>query len=122
MAERPPFEPDRAQAALLRASAAKDGLRFDAYLPPALAAWVLDEIIAGRLADPSEAVFLAIQDMRDLTCHPAAREALLKAVLTDAMDQANEGKTLSSEEVRANLERHKAERQEPPRWQRGDDV
>ena len=110
------FHPDVDQATALRDRAAKDGLRFEAYLPPTLAAWVLDEIIAGRLIDPSEAAFCAVKDRQALAQHPEARQALLKAVLDEALAHADAGSTVSGDEVWAKLAKRAAEGEEPPRW------
>lgn len=43
------------QAKALRETARKGGLKFEAYLPPWLAEWMLDMIERGVFTDPSEA-------------------------------------------------------------------
>ena len=42
------------QAQSIRDAASDGGLRFHAYLPPALALWLLDRIEDGMFIDPSE--------------------------------------------------------------------
>ncbi|MBV9860471.1 MAG: CopG family transcriptional regulator [Alphaproteobacteria bacterium] len=66
-----------AQARALREEARAGGLRFDAYLPPALAEWLLDRIERGVFADPSEAVFAIMDEHRDLERHADLRNQLL---------------------------------------------
>ena len=44
-----------ARARSLRKQAAEGGLRFEAYLPPQLAEWLLERIEKGVFLDPSEA-------------------------------------------------------------------
>jgi antitoxin ParD1/3/4 len=67
-----------AQARALREQAGKGGLRFEAYLPPDLAEWLLDLIERGMFADPSEAVFVIMGEHRDLEPHADLRHELLR--------------------------------------------
>ena len=67
-----------AQARALREQARKGGLRFDAYLPPSLAEWLLELIERGIFADPSEAVFVILGEHRDLEPHADLRREALK--------------------------------------------
>ena len=48
------------QAKRLRNQVAEGGLRFEAYLPPSLALWLLDRIEGQKYLDPSEAVFVIL--------------------------------------------------------------
>ena len=66
-----------AQAGLLRPQANTGGLRFEVYLPPSLADWLLDRIERGIFADPNEAVFSIIDEHRDLERHADLRNQLL---------------------------------------------
>jgi hypothetical protein len=50
-------ERDIAQAKALREQASEGGLRFEVFLPPGLAEWILDLVALGVFVDPSEAVF-----------------------------------------------------------------
>src|SRR3546814_2705682 len=76
----------RAQAESLREQARAGGLRFEAYLPPALADWLLEPIERGMFADPSEAVFAIVGNFRDLEPHRDLRDALLRRLLQAAVD------------------------------------
>ena len=76
-----------AQARALRAQAVvKGGLRFEAYLPPDLAEWLLDLVERGVFADPSEAVFAILGEHRDLEPHADLRDELLRRSCQSAMD------------------------------------
>ena len=66
-----------AQARALREQARKGGLRFEAYLPPGLADWLLDLIERGVFADPSDAVFIILGEHRDLEPHSDLRLEVL---------------------------------------------
>src|SRR6266853_4439904 len=83
MTEASPDAPDAylariAQARALREQAGKGGLRFEAYLPPGLAEWLLDLIERGVFADPSEAVFVLLSQHHDLESHADLRTELLR--------------------------------------------
>lgn len=60
---------ERAQAKALREQARAGGLRFEAYLPGSMADWLLAQIERGRFADPSEAVFLIVQNFIEMEPH-----------------------------------------------------
>jgi len=75
-----------AQAKALRQQAGKGGLRFEAYLPPDLAEWLLDLIERGVFADPSEAVFVILGEHRDLEPHADLRRELLSRSCQAAID------------------------------------
>jgi antitoxin ParD1/3/4 len=76
-----------AQAHALRAAAAAGGLRFEAYLPPRLAEWVLDFVERGVFADPSEAVFVILGEHNELEPHIDLREELLRRTVAAAIDE-----------------------------------
>jgi Arc/MetJ-type ribon-helix-helix transcriptional regulator len=108
---------DIAQARALREQARAGGLRFDAYLPPALADWLLDLIERGVFADPSEAVFVILGEHRDLEPHGELRRELLKRTLTIAADDPR--RAIPAEEVLDDLRRLSiASRPEPAIWRR----
>src|ERR1700693_5359487 len=94
---------DAAQAAALKDQASKGGLRFEAYLPSDLAAWVLDLVERGVFVDPGEAVFVILGEHRDLEPHIDLRRESLKRSLDAAMNDPRP--TLSLEEVRAGLKK-----------------
>ena len=67
---------ERAQAAALRDQARAGGLRFEAYLTKDQADWLLEQIERGRFADPSEAVFLTVQNFIEMEPHGDLRDEL----------------------------------------------
>jgi hypothetical protein len=106
-----------AQAKALKEQAGKGGLRFEAYLPPDLADWLLGLIERGMFADPSEAVFVILGEHRDLEPHTDLRRELLSRSLQTAIDDPRP--PLSGDE----LEKHVKELLDAPRseaavWQR----
>ena len=86
-----------AQGRALREQAGKGGLRFEAYLPPDLAEWLLDLIERGVFADPSEAVFVILGEHRDLEPHADLRHELLRRSCQAAIDDPHP--SLSDDEV-----------------------
>src|SRR3984893_4356331 len=95
-----------AQARALREQAGKGGLRFEAYLPPDLAEWLLDLIERGIFADPSAAVFVMLGEHRDLEPHDDLRHELLQRTVQAAIDDPRP--SLSVIEVKA-LSRERAD-------------
>src|SRR6266851_5814955 len=90
-----------AQAKALQEKAQKAGLRFEAYLPPDLAEWLLGLIERGVFADPSEAVFVIFGEHRDLEPHADLRRELLSRLSQAAMDDPRP--SLSGDEVEKRL-------------------
>src|SRR3546814_4244439 len=86
----------RAQAESLREQARAVGLRLEAYLPPALADWLLEPIERGMFADPSEAVFAIVGNFRDLEPPRVLRDALLRRLLQAAVGEDRKGTRLNS--------------------------
>ncbi len=91
-----------AQARALSEQAGKGGLRFEAYLPPDLAEWLLDLIERGVFADPSEAVFVIMGEHRDLEPHADLRRELLSRSCQAAMDDPRP--SLSGDEAEKHLQ------------------
>jgi hypothetical protein len=52
-------------AAALKAQADAGGLRFEPYLPPDMAVWLLGLIERGSFMDPSEAVFVMLGEQQE---------------------------------------------------------
>ena len=105
------------QARRIRDQAAKGGLRFEAYLPPSLALWLLDRIEQQRFLDPSEAVFVILGEHKELEPHADLRRELLKRSIEAAANDPRPG--ISSEEMKAELrEKRKAPLPEPARWEK----
>src|SRR3546814_19246166 len=92
-------------------------LRFEAYLPPALADWLLEPIERVMFADPSEAVFAIVGNFRDLEPHRDLRDALLRRLWQAAVDDPRPG--TPHEQVQAEMARRRVEpRAAPARWRR----
>ena len=116
-----PYPADKAhaveQAKQLRDQAAKGGLRFEAYLPPSLALWLLDRIEQGKFLDPSEAVFVILGEHEELEPHADLRQELFKRRIQAAADDPRPG--IPAEEVKKHLlELRKQPRQEPAKWEK----
>ena len=105
------------QAKQLRDQAAKGGLKFEAYLPPTLALWLLDRIEQEKFLDPSEAVFVILGEHEELEPHADLRNELLKRSLQAAMDDPRP--SIPHEDVMAEMrERLQHSRPEPARWEK----
>lgn len=106
-----------AQARTLRKQARKGGLRFEAYLPPQLAGWLLGLVERGVFLDPSEAVFVILGEHRDLEPHTDLRKELLKRIVQAALDDPRPG--IPHEKVFEELEQMlAAPRPKPAVWKR----
>lgn len=101
----------------VRRQASKGGLRFEAYLPPRLAEWVIALVDQSDFHSPSEAVFVAMQSFRELDEHPDLKQELLKRTIQKGIDSAKEGEGIPAEKV---MERFRQEierpRPEPAVW------
>jgi len=75
-----------AQASALKEQAREGGLRFDAYLPPGLAVWLLDLIERGVFSDPGEAIFVILSEHKDLEPHADLRNELLRRACQSAIN------------------------------------
>jgi antitoxin ParD1/3/4 len=75
-----------AQAKRLREQARAGGLRFEAYLPPDLAVWLIDLIEHGVFSDPSEATFVMLGEQHELEPHADLREELERRCIQAAID------------------------------------
>ena len=110
---------DIAEAKALRDPARKGGLRFEAYLPPELADWILEYVERGVFTDPSEAVFVMLGEQKDLEAHVGLRQECLRRSLMAARD--NSGSGLSGEETKAWLEKLVSQPPaQPAVWKRRD--
>jgi hypothetical protein len=113
-------ESDIAQARDLREKARKGGLRFEAYLPPSLAEWVLDLVERGVFTDPGEAVFVILGERKDLEPHADLREEILRRTLQAAMDDPRPWLTV--DEVNERIGKLMSEpRAEPAVWRQRED-
>jgi len=85
------------QARDLRKKTETGGLRFEAYLTPNLALWVLDMVEKGEFIDPCEAVFVFMQQAKELDPH----DDLKKELLSRRLKSAEDGPYYTMEEVKA---------------------
>jgi antitoxin ParD1/3/4 len=105
------------QAKRLRNQVAEGGLRFEAYLPPSLALWLLDLIEQGKFLDPSEAVFVILGEHKELEPHADLRRELLKRSIQAAADDPRPG--ISGEGNESTVrEKFKTPLPEPARWEK----
>lgn len=108
-------ERDIAQAQALREQASKGGLRFEAFLPPTLAEWILDLVARGVFTDPSEAVFVMLGEQRELEPHADLRREILKRSLQASLDDPRPD--ISEEEFEESMRKRLREpRPEPAIW------
>jgi hypothetical protein len=92
-------------------------LRFEAYLPPAMADWLLAHIERGTFRDPSEAVFVIFGEHEELEPHSDLRHELLKRSLQAALDDPRPG--IPAEEVFSKLRKRMQDpRAEPAVWRK----
>jgi antitoxin ParD1/3/4 len=104
-----------AQAKALRTQAQKGGLRFEAYLPPRLADWLLERIEQGLFLDPSEAVFVMLGEQQELEPHRDLRQELVERRLQMALNDPHPG--IPAEEVFEKLRQKFARpHPEPVTW------
>ncbi len=108
-------ERDIAQAKALKDQARQGGLRFEVFLPPDLAEWILNLVERGVFIDPSEAVFVKLGEQRELEPHADLRQELLKRSLRASVDDPEP--PLSIEEASARMRvRAEGPRIEPADW------
>jgi antitoxin ParD1/3/4 len=110
--------PDHAKdIASVRRQAAKGGLRFEAYLPPGLAEWVIGLVERDIFQSPSEAVFVAMQSFRELDEHTDLKQELLNRAIQKGIDSAEQGRAMPAEDVFARLRKAmEGPRAEPAVW------
>jgi antitoxin ParD1/3/4 len=80
-----------AQAQALRKQAQEGGLRFETYLPPQLADWLLGLIERGVFSSPDEAAFVILGEHRELEPHADLRHELLKRIIQLSIDDPRPG-------------------------------
>ena len=107
----------RLQAQELCDRAREGSLRFQAYLPPEIALWLLDHVENGTFHDPSEAAFVLLREAKELEPHADLRSELLKRMILEAADHPRP--TIPVGEVKARFEAiRKSPRPEPAVWKR----
>lgn len=104
-----------AQAKALRKQASEGGLRFEAYLPPQLADWLLERIEKGVFLDPGEAVFVLLGEHVELEPHTDLRQELLRRRLDAAINDRRPG--IPADQVLSELrKRFAVPRPKPAAW------
>lgn len=98
----------RTQVRALREKAKRGGLKFEAYLPPGDAVWLLDLIESGAFSGPSEATFVLLGQARELEPHADLHSELLRRRIQAAIDDPRPG--IPGEQV---LEKLKKEIESP---------
>jgi len=94
-----------------------DIIRFEAYLPPQLAEWLLERIEKGVFLDPREAVFVLLGEYEDLEPHTDLRQELLRRRLDAAINDPRP--SIPAEQVVIELrEKMAAPRPEAAVWTR----
>ena len=112
--QRPDKHPD---IETMRRQAAEGGLRFEAYLPPRLAEWVIALVDQDVFHSPAEAVFVAMQSFQELDEHPDLKRGLLKRAIQKGIDSMKEGGGISAEKVMERLRQEmERPRPEPAVW------
>ena len=91
-----------AQAQALTTQAREGGLRFEVFLPPGLAEWMLGMVEAGTFLDPAEAAFVILGEHQELSAHPDLRRELLKRTLQATIDDPRA--RIPHEEVMAKMQ------------------
>ena len=108
---------DIAQAMALREQACKGGLRFEVFLPPGLAEWVLDFVERGVFVDPSAAVFVILGEHQDLEPHGDLRTEILKRSLDASINDPRP--PIPLDEFKKKMAERMAElRPEPAVWRK----
>ncbi|MBB5278797.1 hypothetical protein HNR26_004911 [Rhizobium rosettiformans] len=105
------------QARRLHDRARKGGLKFEVYLPPSLALWLLDRIEQGHFLDPSEATFVLLGEAQDTELHVDLRNELLKCSMQSAINDPRPG--ISGEDMFERMrEKSKSPLPEPAQWKK----
>lgn len=105
-----------AQVKSIKEQACKGGLRFEAYLTADLAEWILDMVENGVFVDPSEAVFVFMQQAKDIDPYDDLKEEILRRRLDQGFKDVDEGRTFSMEEVRERIDQYAKNKTEPAVW------
>ena len=106
-----------AQAQALRKQAQEGGLRFEVYVPPQLADWLLGLIERGVFISPAEAAFVILEEHRELEPHADLRHELLKRMIQSSSDDPRPG--IPAEEFFEKMrQKFAAPLPEPAVWRR----
>lgn len=106
------------QARSLKKQAKTGGLKFEAYLTPDLAEWVLDMVEDGVFVDPCEAIFVYMGQAKDIEPHVDLKQEILRRRIQDGVDDAEAGRTYTVDEVKQHLEEVRRRRTVPAVWEK----
>lgn len=106
------------RARLLRKQASEGGLKFETYLPAALAEWVLDMVEKGIFRDPAEAVFVYMSQAQDITEVPGLSQMIEDKIIQERISEAElpDAKTYTMDEVKAHFEKWSKEQHPSAYW------
>jgi antitoxin ParD1/3/4 len=107
-----------AQARLLKEGARTGGLKFEVYLTPDLAEWVLDMVEQGDFIDPSEAVFVLMGQAKEIELHQDLKQEVFRRCIAQRIEEAEKGHFYSAEEVWERLDKMIKETTDPVIWQK----
>ena len=106
------------QARSLKDQAKTGGLKFETYLTPDLAEWVLDMVEEGVFIDPCEAVFVYMGQAKDIEPHDDLKKELLRRRIQEGIDDAEDRRTYTADEVQQHLEEVRRRRTAPAIWKK----
>ena len=106
------------QARSLKDQAKTGGLKFETYLTPDLAEWVLDMVEEGIFIDPCEAVFVYMGQAKDIEPHDDLKKELLRRRIHEGIDDAEDRRTYTADEVQQHLEEVRRRRTAPAIWKK----
>jgi hypothetical protein len=97
--------------------ASKAGLKFEMYLVPSIAKWIIELIADGSFLDPSDALFNFLNEFKDFVEHKDLRSEVFKRTIQKSLDNINAGgKIYTSEELSACLAEDQNNTIEPAVW------
>lgn len=106
------------QARSLKEQAKTGGLKFETYLTPDLAEWVLDMVEDGVFIDPCEAIFVYMGQAKDIEPHDDLKEEIIRRRIQQGIDSAKSGKTYTIDEVEQHLQVATERMTEPAVWKK----
>ena len=106
------------QARSLKDQAKTGGLKFETYLTPDLAEWVLDMVEEGSFIDPCEAVFVYMGQAKNIEPHDDLKKELLRRRIQEGIDDAEDRRTYTADEVQQHLEEVRRRRTAPAIWKK----
>lgn len=111
--QEPAYTP--AEQKRIRAHILARGMEFRVFLPEGMADWLRKKVRAGVFQSPSEAAFIAFQDLIELDKHPEARKTLLKAMLDVRINDPRPGIPAEKVFARIRARTRRYARTKPPR-------